>query len=245
MKIFTFIIIHYFFSIALANEIGTPDDVIKKTESQFRSVDNYQVDMMISIAIPAFRMPKKKYKVFFKQPDKIKIKSRGFGLLPKTGMFTSPMENFNNLTNIRFADSGNKEYNDKIILVGDLIVDSLALEMPNEYARLAFKPTVDVSIDKRNWVITQVVTKIDTLKIMEINNTFDYIDNSFYLPVRSTVEYFVKDARLTKWINKDIGTMIGNQNEIDVKNDMVRGLISVEYSRYKINKGIKDSVFDD
>ena len=82
---------------------NNPEYIIKKTDDQFREINNYQVDMVISIAIPAFRMPKKKYKVYFKQPDKIKVKSRGFGLLPKTGMFTSPLENFSNLSNIRFS----------------------------------------------------------------------------------------------------------------------------------------------
>ena len=72
--------------------------IIEKTESQYRSIKDYQVKMTISMKIPAFRMPKKKYTVFFKQPDKLEIKSRGFGLLPRTGMFTSPSENFDNLT---------------------------------------------------------------------------------------------------------------------------------------------------
>ena len=43
--------------------------IIEKTESQYRSIKDYQVKMTISMKIPAFRMPKKKYTVFFKQPD--------------------------------------------------------------------------------------------------------------------------------------------------------------------------------
>ena len=56
--------------------LNNPEYIIKKTDDQFKEINNYQVDMVISIAIPAFRMPKKKYKVYFKQPDKIKVKSR-------------------------------------------------------------------------------------------------------------------------------------------------------------------------
>ena len=40
--------------------------------------------MIIRLEIPAFRMPKKKYKVFYKKPNKIKVKAKGFGILPKT-----------------------------------------------------------------------------------------------------------------------------------------------------------------
>ena len=201
--------------------------------------------MVISIAIPAFRMPKKKYKVYFKQPDKIKVKSRGFGLLPKTGMFTSPLENFSNLSNIRFSKDFSRTDPNEIMLVGDLVLDSLALDVPNEYARLTFKPTVDVKVDTQNWVITQVLTKIDTVKIMEINNFYDVVDDSFYMPIRSTVEYYVKDARLSKWINKDIGTIMGNNHNMNIESDMVKGLISVNYAKYRVNRGIKDSIFED
>lgn len=237
----------FLFLLANSNAFSNnnPEYIIKKTDDQFREINNYQVDMVISIAIPAFRMPKKKYKVYFKQPDKIKVKSRGFGLLPKTGMFTSPLENFSNLSNIRFSKDFSRTEPNEIMLVGDLVLDSLALDVPNEYARLTFKPTVDVKVDTQNWVITQVLTKIDTVKIMEINNFYDVVDDSFYMPIRSTVEYYVKDARLSKWINKDIGTIMGNNHNMNIESDMVKGLISVNYAKYRVNRGIKDSIFED
>ena len=75
----------FLFLLANSNAFSNnnPEYIIKKTDDQFREINNYQVDMVISIAIPAFRMPKKKYKVYFKQPDKIKVKSRGFGYCQK------------------------------------------------------------------------------------------------------------------------------------------------------------------
>ena len=157
----------YLFSITLFAENNSADKIIEKTEERFKLINDYQVNMLISINIPAFRMPKKKYTVFFKQPDKVQIKSRGFGLLPRTGMFTSPNENFNNLTDIIINNESDSLGNNQIMLSGNLIVDSLAIKMPNDYAKLTFKPTVDVIIDTSQWVITAVVTKIDTLKIME------------------------------------------------------------------------------
>tara|TARA_A100001015_G_scaffold155751_1_gene172874 strand:- start:7646 stop:8206 length:561 start_codon:yes stop_codon:yes gene_type:complete len=186
-------------------------------------------------------MPKKKYHIFFKQPNKIKIKSRGFGVLPRTGMFTSPIENFDNLTDLKLNNKYQQIHKDRIVISGNLILDSLELEMPNDYAKLTFKPTVDVVIDTLNWVIKRVTTKIDTVKIMEIENEFDFVDKDFYLPIESKVEYYVKDARLTKWMKKDIGLFIGDQKNI--KGDMVKGQIKVLYNNYKINRGLEDSIF--
>ena len=216
-------------SFALCEENKNATEIINKTEQRFRMINDYQVNMVISINIPAFRMPKKKYTVFFKQPNQVQIKSKGFGLLPRTGMFTPPSENFNNLTDVTINHTADSLGYGSVMLRGNLIVDSLAIKMPNDYAKLTFKPTVDVVIDTSQWVITRVITKIDTIKIMEINNIYDFVDGSYFLPIRSTVEYFVKDARISKWLKKDIGTIIGNQQSIDPVSDMVRGEISVTY----------------
>ena len=230
-------------SFALCEENKNATEIINKTEQRFRMINDYQVNMVISINIPAFRMPKKKYTVFFKQPNQVQIKSKGFGLLPRTGMFTPPSENFNNLTDVTINHTADSLGYGSVMLRGNLIVDSLAIKMPNDYAKLTFKPTVDVVIDTSQWVITRVITKIDTIKIMEINNIYDFVDGSYFLPIRSTVEYFVKDARISKWLKKDIGTIIGNQQSIDPVSDMVRGEISVTYNKYKVNRGINDSIF--
>ena len=235
-----------FISHAIANVTG--DDyakiIIEKTEAKYRLVNDYEVRMTISMKIPAFRMPKKRYTVFFKQPDKIEIKSKGFGLLPRTGMFTSPSENFDNLTDVFINKDSIDLAENSIMLRGNLIVDSLAIKMPNDYAKVTFKPTVDVTIDTSQWVITGVVTKIDTIKIMQINNEYDFVSDDYFLPIRSTVEYFVKDARISRWLKKDIGSFIGNQQSADIQDDMVKGKITVLYSKYKVNKGIDDSIFN-
>ena len=121
------------------------ETIIGKTQKQFEKASDYQVTMKIELKVPGFRMPKKKYKVYFKQPNKLKIKSRGFGMLPKTGIFTSPIDNFDNLKNMRIVHSTNND--NKVHIKGDVIVDSLKLKMPNEYAKLGFKPSVTVVID--------------------------------------------------------------------------------------------------
>ena len=215
--------------------------VVDKTQKQFEKAFDYQVTMKIELKVPGFRMPKKKYKVFFKQPNKLKIKSRGFGMLPKTGIFTSPKDNFDNLKNMRFISTDNK--NGQVYIKGEVIVDSLKLKMPNEYAKLGFRPTVTVKIDTNNWVINNIITELDTLKLVEITNTYKKVDNNYVMPSASTVQYFIKDAKLSGWLKKDITSIVG-QNPLEQKSDMVEGKISIVYEDYIINRGIKDKIFD-
>ena len=217
------------------------DRVVDKTQKQFEKAFDYQVTMKIELKVPGFRMPKKKYKVFFKQPNKLKIKSRGFGMLPKTGIFTSPKDNFDNLKNMRLIPTNNN--NGQVYIKGEVIVDSLKLKMPNEYAKLGFKPTVTVKIDTNNWVINNIITELDTLKLVEITNTYKKVDDNYVMPSASTVQYFIKDAKLSGWLKKDITSIVG-QNPLEQKSDMVEGKISILYKDYIINRGIKDKIFD-
>ena len=126
---------------------------------------------------------------------------------------------------------------------GDVIVDSLKLKMPNEYAKLGFKPSVTVVIDTINWVINNVVTELDTLKLVEITNEYQSVDDDFIMPSSSTVQYFIKDAKLSGWLKKDITSIVG-QNPLEKNSDMVEGKISIVYEDYIINRGIKDKIFD-
>jgi len=232
MQIFLFANDHYLTDV---------ERVVDKTQKQFEKASDYQVTMKIELKVPGFRMPKKKYKVFFKQPNKLKIKSRGFGMLPKTGIFTSPKDNFDNLKNMRFISTDNN--NGQVYIKGEVIVDSLKLKMPNEYAKLGFRPTVTVKIDTNNWVINNIITELDTLKLVEITNTYKKVDNNYVMPSASTVQYFIKDAKLSGWLKKDITSIVG-QNPLEQKSDMVEGKISIVYEDYIINRGIKDKVFD-
>jgi hypothetical protein len=79
---------------------------------------------------------------------------------------------------------------------------------------------------------------------MKINNNYDIVDGDYYLPVTSTVEYYIKDAKLSKWLKKDISTVIGKDQDLkSQKNDLVEGNIKIKYNKYKVNRGISDKIF--
>ena len=51
-----------------SKQLGQSDEIetiIRKTQKQFEKASDYQVTMKIELKVPGFRMPKKKYKVFF------------------------------------------------------------------------------------------------------------------------------------------------------------------------------------
>lgn len=231
-----------FVSLLFSNSSSQIDRIIKKTNKQYMLVNNFETTMNVSLNVPGFRMPKKSYKVYYKLPNKIKINTKGFGVLPKTGLFTSPSDNFDNLKNLRLDIKKNS--NNCILISGTVISDSLKAQFPNEYAKLTFVPIVDVVVDTTKWIIKSVTTRIDTVKLFEIKNNFQKFENKYYMPVKSQIEYYIKDAKLANWLNNDLGGIMKMGDSPDTASDVVQGTIKITYDKYKINKGIPDRVFN-
>ena len=231
-----------FVSLLFSNSSSQIDRIIKKTNKQYMLVNNFETTMNVSLNVPGFRMPKKSYKVYYKLPNKIKINTKGFGVLPKTGLFTSPSDNFNNLKNLRLDIKKNS--NNCVLISGTVISDSLKAQFPNEYAKLTFVPIVDVVVDTTKWIIKSVTTRIDTVKLFEIKNNFQKFENKYYMPVKSQIEYYIKDAKLANWLNNDLGGIMKMGDSPDTASDVVQGTIKITYDKYKINKGIPDRVFN-
>ena len=102
---------------------------------------------------------------------------------------------------------------------------------------------MDVVVDTTKWLITSVTSRIDTLKLFQINNDYELYENKYYLPSISKVEYFIKDMKLANWLKDDIPSMIGADQQIAKGQDIVKGMITVKYSDYLINKNLPDYIF--
>ena len=92
------------------------DDIILKTNEEFEKVSDFQAKMTVSLDVPGLRMPKKEYRAYYKRPNKFKATTKGFGVLPNTGLFTSPKDNFDNLKDLIINQDKVKIGNNKIIV---------------------------------------------------------------------------------------------------------------------------------
>ena len=70
------------------------------------------------------------------------------------------------------------------------------------------------------------------------------VENQYKLPKTSKVEYFIKDVRLANWLKKDVNNMIGMPESFgSSEKDIIKGIISVKYSDYKVNINLPDRIF--
>ena len=238
--VLTFIISILFLELKADDRVITR--FINKTNNEYKKVRDFQAKMSVKLNVPGLRMPKKTYKVYYKHPNKFKADTKGFGILPNTGIFTSPKDNFDNLKDLAINNKFVDKEGHSLMITGTLIPDSLKAQFPSEYAKLTFDPLVDVVIDTSKWLIKTVTSRIDTVKLFEITNSYKLYEKVFYLPQESKVEYFIKDARLAGWLKKDVKTLM-NTKDLSTNSDVIKGSIIVNYSEYKINKNLPDRIF--
>ena len=92
--------------------------IIGKLNQEFNQVVDFQAKMSVKLEVPGIRIPKKSYNVYFKQPNKIKANTKGFGILPNTGIFTSPEDNFDNLKSLRLNPNASETRDGYIMITG-------------------------------------------------------------------------------------------------------------------------------
>jgi len=222
----------------------TAKSVLDSLEQTYNRIEDYYTRIDVSIKTPMLRMPRKRVDFWFKQPNLIKVETKGFAAIPKLGMISSPIEIFDNLSNISVI--GAEYYNDKQvwILQGELIPDSLMFQNMN-LAEDSNKLIMKLWVDINNWTLIRSETLMDTFKIVEITSIYESFPNKIYLPVETNLLFKYRTDMMSKMVRfHGSNSPIKKSNETD--NTKVKsGSITMKYSKYKINQGIDDEFFEE
>jgi len=245
------IMIKYFILISGLLFAGTPtvESIQDSLITRFNRIEDYSVKIKVSVKMTGLRMPRKKIKLYYKAPDKVKVKSRGFAILPKTGLSGSPKQYLKMLDSVRV--SGNDVLNGRNhwILFGSVNPDSIDIDLdekdfPNIKMRLW--------VDTESWVISKAETVIDSQKVFKLISEYDEVDGVF-LPIKTILSIGFKG--MGKWSMRDpFGGPGADRQEIeDLAKDSginpekkeFAGTVVMEFSKYKINQGLDDSLFEE
>lgn len=135
-----------------AQDVAPPDLTLTAIEDSlmrhFNRIEDYTAQVKISVAMPRLRIPAKRVKLYYKRPDRVKVESEGFAVVPRTGLALSPGEMMNDL--YRPQVTGTAEGGDrKVWLVeGRIHPDSL------RFSVLDHGPGEDVKLRMRLWIDT-------------------------------------------------------------------------------------------
>jgi len=220
--------------------------------NQFAQINDYQVDMKISVKMTGFRMPKKKIHISYKRPDKVKVSTSGFAILPKIGVDGNPSEFLDmmkNVTAIKRTIYNNSPF---YKITGKVERDSLKIPVKvskNEMPEI----NMDVLVDAKKWVITKVSVYLESESVFTFNTDYTEIEG-IHVPKQSMFKIGVKG--ISKWSIQnpmDLGgpgsdrkgfETIAKNAGFDPDKDEFVGEIMMTFSKYKVNQGIKDIIFE-
>jgi outer membrane lipoprotein-sorting protein len=222
------IILILFITSSIFAQNKNADEIINKVKEKFESVKDYKVDLKIEVDMEFLRIPKVSAKVYFKQPDKMKMDSKDFAVLPKEGINFSPI----NMLNKNFTSIFVKEDT-----LQNSIVDVVKIIPLSDSSNVIL---TTLWIDSQNNVIRKVETTTKNRGTLIANLTYDKSLN-YGLPSEMNFIFNVETPELPEMMEMDAG---GVKKPLGKASKNLAGKIKVIYSNYEVNKGIDDSFFE-
>ncbi|MEP0861399.1 MAG: hypothetical protein HRF52_08175 [Ignavibacterium sp.] len=205
------------------------DELINSVITNYNKVKDYEVDVEIKVDVDFLKVPDAKAKIYFKQPDKIRLKSEGFALLPKEGLDFSPTalvkKDYTAIYEQDVILNGKKVSMVKVIPIG---------EQSNIILSTLWIDPVDKVIRK-----VESTTKTNGTFTIELsyNESFKYP-----LPEKMIFSFNIDKLNLPKAFSTDGNPPSKKKRLPDAP---TKGNVFVKYSNYKVNIGIPDSVFEE
>lgn len=203
------------------------DEILNKVKSKINRVEDYSVDVTIKVDVNFLKVPESHAKLYFKQPDKIKMESDGFALLPRQGLNFSPLyllrEDYTSLYAKEDTVNGYLVHLIKILPLSD----SSNVILSNLY------------IDQTELIVRKIetTTKNSGTVTLELNYE-DEVGHA--LPSEMQITFKVEQMNLPPGMTGEFET-----NQETQKGGKLTGSVIVEYKNYLVNSGLSDEYFDD
>ena len=203
--------------------------LLREVNTKFASVKDYQADVNIRTAIPFIRMMPVNARLFFKQPDKFRLKSKGIAILPRQS-FDQLFKNLRDTNSyMPVAQSQETIHQVKTQIISILPVSD----------------TADLVLGKL-WIDTKEKLILRSQVTTKSNGTVttDFYFGNHTAQALPDSMLFTIDTRKFK-IPKAVAADLNNVKSTDKsgKNELQKGQIIIRFKDYQINKGIADEIF--
>lgn len=210
-----------------------PYKILDGVKEKFGQIKDYSVDASIKVDVNFLRVPETHATIYFKQPDKVRLKSEGFALLPKEGLNFSPTKLLNDDYNALYIKS--EELNGHIVDVVKVIPNNDSLDVILS----------SLWIDSKKNIVRKIETTTKRSGTLTIE--LEYENNSKWgLPSQVTFSFNVSDLQIPATLSGEFNDQDESQpKKKKKKNEPMTGTVTVQYENYKVNLGIEESIFDD
>lgn len=225
-KIFLAGIIVMAFSFQKNSEIN---ETLKKVKEKYDKVNDYSATGKLRTNVIFIKAPVATVKVYYKKPDKLRIKNeKGISLIPK-GTVNINLNNVLGLTDYEIFDGGKEKVSGKICQV----IKIFPLDDKNEISRAT------LYVDETEMLVMKSVITSKDNGTYELTMSYDKQKN-WALPDKVEFVFNIKEYKLPKGVTIDYDN--GSDNSGANKKEK-KGRVEIKYSDYSINKGISDDIF--
>lgn len=220
--------------LSLSGLIARAQDVkelLKKVKAKYDLVNDYTATGKMKTNVIFIKAPVATVKVYYKKPDKLKIKNEsGISFIPK-GSVNINMNNVLGLDNFEAVAAGTEKVNGtecKIVKVFP-ISDEENITRATLY------------IDEKEMLVLKSVISTKENGTYELVMTYKAY-KAWGLPDKVELTFNTRDYKLPKGITIDYDNGSGKDNADKAKEK--KGKVEITYSNYVINKGVPDSAFN-
>lgn len=227
-QIFSLLLMALFFYLPAAGQDMTA--LVNKVKANLDKVNDYTADGVLKTDVSFIKAPVSKVKVYYKKPNKFRLKKDGgISILPKGGISIN-LENVVSINNFVALSAGDA-------VINGIKTKVVKLLPSDENSEIVLST---LYIDEVNLVVRKAVTTTKENGTYEINMSYGkYI--SFGLPDKVIFSFNTKDYKLPKGITLEMDNTQKPTEAEKLKNK--KGTVEINYSSYSINKGIDDAVF--
>jgi outer membrane lipoprotein-sorting protein len=225
LAFFIVIVIHF---TASAQDITT---LVNKVKAQLDIVNDYEADGKMKTDVAFIKAPLGTVKVYFKKPNKFRLKKDGgISLLPKGGVSVNMNSVVSTKDFIALA-AGQTVINGTKVTIAKLLPN-------NENSDIVL---TTLYIDEANLLIKKAVTTTKENGTYDIEMTYGKFAN-LSLPDKVVFSFNTKDYKLPKGITLEFDDNEKKETEAQkIRNK--KGRVEITYTNYIINKGIDDRLF--
>lgn len=216
---------------SLVNHAQDMTALVNKVKVKLDQVNDYEADGKMKTDVAFIKAPIGRVKVFFKKPNRFRLKKDGgISLLPKGGVSV----NMNSI----FAISDFVALAAGEAVVGGTKTKIVKLLPTNESSDIVL---TTMYIDEGNLLVKKAVTTTKENGTYEVEMSYGQF-SQYGLPDKVVFSFNTKDYKLPKGITLEFDDNEKQQTEVEkLKNR--KGRVEITYTNYIINKGISDAVF--
>ncbi|MBL0342352.1 MAG: hypothetical protein IPP71_16455 [Bacteroidetes bacterium] len=218
-----------FFSTSINAQEKNAQEILGRVSKKFQIINEYEANVTIKVDVDFIKIPIKKGTIWFMQPDKIKVKTPGFSLLPKRGMNFTPNQVFKgNYTAIYIRE-------EKIETIATHVIKII----PDNEQDEVILSTVWVDVERN--VIRKLESTTKNEGTISMVFKFGTPIKKFDLPDQILFTFDLRKNELPLGLTGDFESTPNKDKKL--KNS--KGTVTISYLEYFVNQGRAKSIFDD